>query len=354
MKPEYIGLKQYELCQGHICFLACLADLARNMGIDISEEIVLGLSTGLQFKAEADQDEHLICTGIECANMLSDKKEIRRCLEMFGIRLEVMDMPDVIQGMKIIKEKLTYGIPVMVSVDIYYMDYHIEYGRKHGGHDIVVFGMDEQKGVAYIADNYIQTITGKTFKGTISIDHLMDAMRSQGGADDFSGYIIFLEACENGSAITREYICNKIKETANGVADEGMKKGSVLRSIRLLKRYLSTIKGWENDDILCRQLEEISTRIVGYAGPVPARLLYARFLEWVSGRYALDLDQSIVDGYISLSKQWKIVGNLFIKMTHVRQQSILQRIINRLENIEKEESELAAKCIEFADNIDDE
>lgn len=354
MKPGYIGLKQYEVCQGHICFLACLADLARNMGVDISEEIILGLSTGLQFRTEADQDGHLISTSIECANMLSDKKEIRRCLEMFGICLQVMDMTDITQGIKMMKEKLANGIPVMVSIDIYYMDYHIEYGRKHGGHDIVVFGMDEQRGVVYIADNYIQTITGKTFKGTISIDHLMDAMRSEGEADDFSGYIIFLEACKNGPVITREYICKRIKEAAAGVADKGMENGNVLGSIGLLKRYLSTIKGWENDDILCRQLEQISSRIVGYAGPVPARLLYARFLEWVSGRYALALDQSIVDGYISLSKQWKITGNLFIKMTHVRQQSILQRIINRLDDIEKEELKLAAKCIEFTDNIDDE
>ena len=354
MKPEYIGLKQYEVCQGHICFLACLADLARNIGIDISEEIILGLSTGLQFTTETDQDDHLIRTSIGCANILSDEKEIRRCLEMFGIRLEVMYMADVTQGIKMMKEKLANGIPVMVSIDIYYMDYHIEYGRKHGGHDIVVFGMDEQRGVVYIADNYIQTITGKTFKGAISIDHLLDAMGSDIGEDDVPAYIIFLEAYENRPVITREYICRKIRETANGVADKEMKNGNVLRSISLLKKYLLTIGDWENDDILCGQLDEISSRIVGYAGPVPARLLYARFLEWVSDRYAFALDQSILDGYISLSKQWKIVGNLFIKMTHVRQQAILQRIINRLENIEKKESELAAKCIEFVDNIDGE
>ena len=348
MHAEYIGLTQYELCQGHICFLACLADLARNMGTDISEEIILGLSTGLQFKTEADKKGNLVSASIECANMVDDEKEISRCLELFGIRLGVMDMRDVTKGLKLIKEKLACGIPVMVSVDIYYMDYHIEYGKKHGDHDIVVFGIDEQKGLAYIADNYIQTIAGTTFKGAISIGHLLDAMQSGMGTDGTWAYIIFLESSGEEAVINKEYICRKIKENAERVADKTMQNGNVLKSIRLLSGYFSTIGDWKTDDILCMGLEKISSRIVGFAGPAPTRLLYARFLEWASGQYSLSMPQSIVEGYIDLSKQWKIAGNLLIKMLYVKQQSILQRIISRLEDIEKKELELAAKCIEFA------
>lgn len=348
MEAEYKGLKQYELCQGHICFLACLADLARNIGIDISEEVILGLSTGLQFKAETDKNGSIVTESVECANMVKDEKEIRRCLELFGIRLGIMDMTDVTKGIKMIREKLACGIPVMVSVDIYYMDYHIEYGKKHGDHDIVVFGIDEQKGLAYIADNYIQTIAGTTFKGTISIEHLLDAMKSEMGPDGTWAYIIFLELLGREATVSRKYICNKIKENAEKVTDDQIRSGNVLKSISRLKEYFLTIGDWEREDMLYMELEKLSSRIVGFAGPAPTRLLYARFLEWVSGKYSLSIPQSIVEGYIDLSKQWKVAGNLLIKMLYVKQRSILQRVIRRLEDIEKQELELAVKCIEFA------
>lgn len=352
MEAEYIGLKQYELCQGHICFLACLADLARNMGIDISEEIILGLSTGLQFKAETDKNGHIVAESVECVNMVTDKEEICRCLELFGIRLQVMQMTDVIKGIKMIKQKLINGIPVMVSVDIYYMDYHIEYGKKHGNHDIVVFGIDEKKGLVYIADNYIQTIAGTTFKGTISIKHLLDAMKSEMGPEGTWAYIIFLESLGRETVVSTKCIYSKIKENAEKITDNKMRNGDVLKSISQLKGYLSMISHWDKKDILYMELGELSTRIVGYAGPAPTRLLYAHFLEWASEKYSLSIPQSIVEGYIDLSKQWKVAGNLLIKILYVKQWSILQRIIRRLEDIEKQELELAAKCIEFATGFD--
>lgn len=330
--------------------MSCLADIARNMGVDISEEIILGLSTGQQFKVETDKSDEEDGVNIECADMRHDENKIRECLGKFGIQLNVVHPTSEEQTVAVIKDKLSHNMPVMVSVDIHYLDYHIEYGKKHGEHDIAIFRINESEGWVYIADNYIQTITGNTFKGKISMEHLFMAMQSAVDYTAPADYIISLEQSKKETILQREAVCNKIKESADKMLDTSMEGGTFLNSIHLLKKHLTDMRTWKEDMLLCKQLEQISLRIVGYAGPVPARLLYARFLEWASETYSLHIDSSLIDGYIELSKQWKIVGNLLIKMIHVKRQSIWQRIMDRLDDIEKLELTLAAGCCESIDS----
>jgi len=320
------------------------------MGVDISEEIILGLSTGQQFKVETDNSDDKNGVNIECIDIRHDEKKIRKCLAEFGIQLQVVHPKSREQIMTVIRDKLERNMPVMVSVDIHYLDYHIEYGKKHGEHDIAIIRMNESDGWAYIADNYIQTITGNTFKGKISMEHLFTAMQSAAGSTAPVEYIISLECSKKEADLRRRDICNKIKESAGRVLDTSMEDGTFLNSIHLLKKHLKNMSTWNDEVLLSKQLEQISLKIVGYAGPVPARLLYARFLKWASDAYSLHIDSSLIDGYMDLSKQWKIVGNLLIKTIHVKRQSIWQRIMDRLDDIEKLELALATGCGEAMDN----
>ena len=64
-----------------------------------------------------------------------------------------------------LKELIAEGIPVMMWLDMAFLNYwHLPEGEHFGGHSVVVTGIDEEKGICYIADSALEELQIATLR----------------------------------------------------------------------------------------------------------------------------------------------------------------------------------------------
>jgi len=131
---------------GH-CSSTALRDLLGFYGHDLTEEMVFGLGAGIGFIYFHHPDmKPPVYIGGRVFNL-----EEHLCKHL-GIGMEVVSGMGADDGWLAVKEMLDQGVPTMVHADVYHLDY-LRAKRHFGGHRIVLVGYDEEREVAFVADN---------------------------------------------------------------------------------------------------------------------------------------------------------------------------------------------------------
>jgi len=131
---------------GH-CSSTALRDLLRFYGHEYSEEMVFGLGAGLGFiYYHNPQMRPSVYVGGR-AFMLEEQ-----LADNLGFGMEVVSGLDPDEGWAAVKRLMDGGVPVMVRTDVYYLDY-LRAKVHFSGHRVVLAGYDDEKGVAFVADN---------------------------------------------------------------------------------------------------------------------------------------------------------------------------------------------------------
>lgn len=131
---------------GH-CSSTATRDLLKFFGHDLSEEMTFGLGVGIDFIYGSH-------SALEPPVYVGGRT---RDLEMnldhnLGLGLEIVRGLDEREGWLAVKKLLDAGIPTMVHADVYHLDY-LRAKRHFSAHRIVLVGYDEERGVAFVADN---------------------------------------------------------------------------------------------------------------------------------------------------------------------------------------------------------
>ncbi len=131
---------------GH-CSSTATRDLLKFYGHDLSEEMTFGLGVGIDFI----YGSHPALVPPVYAGGRTRDLEVNLDRNL-GIGLEIVRGLDEREGWLAVKERLDAGIPTMVHADVYHLDY-LRAKRHFSAHRIVLVGYDEERGVAYVADN---------------------------------------------------------------------------------------------------------------------------------------------------------------------------------------------------------
>lgn len=141
------------------CESSALRDIYEFYGFKFSEPMIFGLGSGLGFVywhsrqmlypfvggRARDFDKNL------CANM--------------GVTVKVNKTSSRVKAYESLKKSISEGVPVMIHVDMPYLKYLGLPEQAHfGAHTVVVAGLNEDKGVAYIADTMFQGLQTATLK----------------------------------------------------------------------------------------------------------------------------------------------------------------------------------------------
>lgn len=131
---------------GKHCASTVLSDLCHFYGLNLSEAFCLGLGAGLGFfYAESDA---LNPTRMIMTRSQSLEANFFRNLEMeFEWRTE----PEPEQGWEKVKQCLDQNVPVLLRADIFHLD-HYKSQTHFPLHIILIWGYDQEKNIAYIAD----------------------------------------------------------------------------------------------------------------------------------------------------------------------------------------------------------
>jgi hypothetical protein len=164
------------------CESGAVTSLLNNAGLDISEPLVFGISSGIFFGYFHKMKSFTFPTFIVRNKPGSIRENLAKRL---GIKFHTEKFRSQNEGMQRLDELIVKNIPVAVQVDFFYMDYLPEWERVHiNVHFIVVVG---KKGTKYIvSDSYFPNLV------EIESESLRKA-RFAGGSMSPKGFIFYPE-----------------------------------------------------------------------------------------------------------------------------------------------------------------
>ena len=142
-----VFIEEYPHGPGGHCSSTALRDLLGFHGHNFTEDMVFGLGVGVGFiyYSHPEMKPPVYIVG-RTHNM-----EEQLCSQL-GIGLEVVSGLTPEEGWLAVKRMLDEGVPTMVHADVYYLDY-LRAKTHFSAHRIMLVGYDEEKGVAFVADN---------------------------------------------------------------------------------------------------------------------------------------------------------------------------------------------------------
>jgi hypothetical protein len=131
---------------GH-CGSTAMRDMLRFFGHELTEDMVFGLGAGIDFMYinNPGMDPPVYIGG------RAPELEVFLC-ERLGVGMELVSGLSPAEAWLSVKEMIDQGVPAMVHADVFYLDY-LRAKRHFAAHRIVLVGYDDEKGVAYVADN---------------------------------------------------------------------------------------------------------------------------------------------------------------------------------------------------------
>lgn len=158
----------------YYCFLNCYYIVLKHFGID---EPLYYLDCHIDFKYEED-GSHTLFT---CADKFSSLNP----LLLKALHFYSDDTIDESERTKLEKYLVLKGIPIIMTVDIYYLPYTPYYKKKHGFHSLIYCGIIDESDEVYIYDWYDPWY----YKGTLSCSVLEDARKSLNEDDGILGNV---------------------------------------------------------------------------------------------------------------------------------------------------------------------
>jgi hypothetical protein len=273
-----VFIEDYPHGPGGHCSSTALRDLLKFYGHDFTEDMVFGLGVGIGFiyYSHPDMKPPVYIVG-RAHNM-----EEQLCSQL-GIGLEVVSGLGPEEGWLAVKRMLDSGIPTMVHADVYYLDY-LRAKTHFSAHRIMLVGYDEEKGVAFIADNDRDEIQ------ECSLQNLATARSSAYLPQPAeNAYYLFemperLTALEEAipTALDKAVRSNLRLEPEQEVVDLGGAR--IVAGVKGLEEFASVMDRWPGEmdretlSLLCKTIYVTAEKGgTGYGGNF--RRMYGRFLK---------------------------------------------------------------------------
>jgi hypothetical protein len=253
------------------CETGTVTSLLNHGGLDISEPMVFGISSGIFF-GYFESSNFPFPTFIVRNKPGSIRENISKRL---GVKFETYKFRDKFKGEQKLNELLMQDIPTAAQVDFFFMDYMPEYQRVHiNVHFINVIGMNESS--YQISDSYYP-------KKTELKKQTLNKARFAGGFMEPKGFLFY-----------PSYIPEKIdyeKAIIKGIKKASynmLKLPAPFIGIKGMRKFAKKVKDWPK---IARDIDHISHEIMRInilledqgTGGGGFRYLYATFLQQAAG-----------------------------------------------------------------------
>jgi len=273
------------------CESGAVTSLLNHAGMDITEPLVFGISSGIFFGYFHKMKSFTFPTFIVRNKPGSIRTNLAKRL---GIKFHTEQFHTPDDGMRRLDELLEKNIPVAVQVDFFYMDYLPEWERVHiNVHFIVVVGKSGSKYI--ISDSYFPTLV------ELESNSLRKA-RFAGGNMSPKGFLFYPES------IPKEFDYKKaILKGAEKACFNMLKIPMPFLGVRGIRMFAKKVVEWPS---FARDTEHLSHEIMKInvlledqgTGGAGFRFMYASFLQ--QGAIILDRPD-----WHSLSKEMMEIGD---------------------------------------------
>jgi len=267
-----MGTLPYKHQMAAHCESGAVTSLLNNAGLDISEPLVFGISSGIFFGYFHKMKSFTFPTFIVRNKPGSIRENLAKRL---GIKFHTEKFRSQDEGMRRLNELIGKNIPVAVQVDFFYMDYLPAWERVHiNVHFIIVVG---KKGTKYIvSDSYFPDLV------EIESESLRKA-RFAGGSMSPKGFLFYPEYIPT-TIDYRKAILKGLKKSCFYM----LKIPIPFLGTKGIRRFAKKIVEWPS---FARDTEHLSHEIMKInilledqgTGGAGFRFMFATFLQQASG-----------------------------------------------------------------------
>ncbi|MFW9927639.1 MAG: BtrH N-terminal domain-containing protein [Candidatus Thorarchaeota archaeon] len=259
---------------GKNCMTSSLWKLLHHLGHDVSEEMLVGIGSGLGFIYW--KMKQMATPFVGGMNGGRFPTILGLAVDRLGGEWNVLKSSSIKRAHGHLRETLDMNQPALICADLGFLDYLSLGGDDHFGmHTILVYGIDEGKDEAYISDRFATTIT-------IPLSRLQKARASEYHPFPAKNKMMQVSMPEETVPLD-EIIPFAIRENMDFMLNppiSNMGAGGILRWKKELKRYPKILP--DNRTIMQALIEHFVYIEVGGSGGALFRRMYSQFLKEAS------------------------------------------------------------------------
>ena len=253
----------YRHVPGHHCGSTALRNLLAFHGLEISEEMALGLGAGIAFYYVVLDDQ----SPSRFTNGRVGRLE-EQFVELTGVGLRMETAEDPQESWRLAREVVDSGRPALLLSDLYHLDH---YGKSahFPGHAVVLAGYDDN--VAYLSDTAFEELQ------TTSLASLAKARHEQHPVYPLAGHMFYVPDGEP-LADPREAAPRAIARAVRQMVEPEL---GTYQGLPALRRFADEVAGWPEATEDWRWSARFNYQVIERRGTGGGnfRLMYARFLE---------------------------------------------------------------------------
>lgn len=270
---ERIVLEGFNRFGGQHCQTTALKSCLGYLGLDLSEEMLLGLGGGIGFIYWYMKKMPAAFVGGRAGK---DEDFLANACSRLGIKARLLKTSSRKKADEELKGILRQGKPAFVFVDMAYLPYLAMPEEAHfGSHAIVVYGLDEEAGLAYVSDRAAKPLE-------LGLDDLKKARSSPHPPFPAKNRLLEIVSRPEKTDL-RPGIVAALRETHQAMIKPPIKNFGLAG----LKKWADLIAAWPAQfkglNLLGCLLNTFIYIEIGGTGGAAFREMYARFLEEAAG-----------------------------------------------------------------------
>ena len=336
-------IKDFHPAGGKHCVSNALKQVFHYYGHELSEEMIFGLASGLNFFYFVFKN--LPYPLIGGRTKIGNFEESLSC--NLGITIETHRTSSSNKAYGELKKLIEHNTPVVIYVDMNPLSYLGMPEEVHfGGHAVVVFGIDEKEEIAYVSDRDSSEAPLKLHQGEESGDYhripLHELAAARGSKyKPFPPENKWLTFDLSGMwPIERRIIFEAIRETCTVMHCAPIKNLGI-RGIQLFSRKVLEWKDFNREKFKWACFNAyVMINAIGGTGGGAFRRMYGNFLkEGAAITGAVEMAQYGRE-YLTLSELWDDVADTFLSLSDTGSVERLEEIAECLEHIHSKEEKL--------------
>jgi hypothetical protein len=343
-------LKDFTPMAGHHCITNSLRQVFKFNKIIISEEMLFGLGLGLNFQYyDAKNIPFPIVSGR--TKLIEFEENIAKNT---GLEIEIKESKSKRRAYVEMLNSLEDNQPQIVYVDMGKLDYlNLPEDFHHGGHTVVVFGIDEEDGVAFVSDR-----DSKTRKLTmlddeqpkdyhiISLDELAEARDSADKPYPPKNKRVVINF-NKYFKIDQTLLYKIIEENAESMLDSPTKISGV-RGIQHFREALDEWKEFDDDKLHISSINMFfMINELGGTGGGCFRRLYGNFLRETAEVTKEKFFKHAGVAYVKIADDWDAISRHMMDISQSGNRDLLGKIQSILQIIHIREKELLERLQEY-------
>lgn len=331
---------------GKHCITTSLKQVFKFYGYPLSEEMLFGIGEGLDFTY----------INLENSPMVSGRSKIiefeKTIATRLGVKIKVRKDKDYDKVFNAAKKMIDGNHPVLVYVDMPFLDYLRLDGNSHfGGHSVVLFGYDDEQGHYYVSDRDNSDYLIRTPEGSIHADyHLVPYAQMQlARSSSFKPFPANNKYAEfdftDYQGVSKTNLITSIKN----VCDKMLNPPANLKGVNGILKFSKEILKWSRFDNVKLKNAGVTNYFFinadGGTGGGIFRKMYGGFL-FEAGVIFDNNDVTTIGGqYAELAEQWDMIGADMWKLFESGQPELLNEMSGNIKRLYEQEVGLLTKLL---------